>query len=84
MSGFEEKLQAVEEIIRSIEEGTMPLEDAVAAYKQGADLLVSAKGILDAKQQEIYVIQEGLKRVFEEDTDDVLSSVDAVTYDTTK
>lgn len=83
MGSFEEKLQAVEEIIRSIEEGKMSLEDAVAAYKQGADLLLSAKEILDAKQQEVYIIQEGLKSVFEEDTDGMPSSVDTMTHDTT-
>ena len=47
-AGFEEKLEAVQQLISRIESGTLPLEESVRRYEEGMNLLKT----LDAELQE--------------------------------
>ena len=49
---FEESLQALESIIDRIEQGEIGLEDSLAAYKQGEQLIKRCRTLLfDAEQR---------------------------------
>lgn len=48
--GFEEALQRLEEIVESMEEGEIPLEDLLRKYEEGSELLkVCGKRLRDAE-----------------------------------
>lgn len=49
---FEAALADLTEIVRQMEEGQLPLEQSLAAYKRGAELLqFCQKSLQDAEQQ---------------------------------
>ncbi|MEZ6196469.1 MAG: exodeoxyribonuclease VII small subunit [Planctomycetota bacterium] len=51
--GFEEKQGELEEIVRSLEEGEVPLEEAVARYQAGVKLVKELRGQLSAMEKKI-------------------------------
>ena len=56
---FEERLQAVQEIISGIEEGKMPLEDSVKQFEAGMKALAQLEGELKEMKRRITVLQDG-------------------------
>ncbi|MDN0076258.1 exodeoxyribonuclease VII small subunit [Crenobacter sp. SG2303] len=51
-ASFETALSQLEELIQAMESGDMPLEAALASYKQGIELIKLCQGKLaDAEQQ---------------------------------
>lgn len=54
---FEERLNALEALVKQMEAGGMPLEDAVKAYEQGAKLAQSLKKDLSAAQERLTVLK---------------------------
>jgi len=47
----------------------MPLEQSLAAYKRGAELLKLCQSALQDAQQQVKVLEEGILRDFERDHD---------------
>jgi exodeoxyribonuclease VII small subunit len=66
---FEAALAELEKIVSSMEAGQMPLEQSLAAYKRGAELLKLCQSALQDAQQQVKVLEEGMLRDFERDHD---------------
>jgi exodeoxyribonuclease VII small subunit len=63
---FEAALKELETIVENMEGGEMPLEQSLAAYKRGAELLKFCQAALRDAQQQVKVLE-----------DDVLKNLDA-------
>ncbi|MBS0321249.1 MAG: exodeoxyribonuclease VII small subunit [Proteobacteria bacterium] len=66
---FEAALAELESIVETMEGGTLPLKESLAAYKRGAELLQYCQGVLKAAEQEIQVLDKGVLRNFKADDD---------------
>ncbi len=53
----------LEEIVADMEAGRLSLEDSLAAYKRGAELLTFCRTRLEDAQQQVRVLEEGVLKV---------------------
>jgi len=67
---LEAALAELEKIVSSMEEGELPLEGSLAAYKRGAELLKYCQSALQDAQQQVKVLENGVLRDFKSDGDD--------------
>ena len=67
---LESALAELEKIVSSMEEGELPLERSLAAYKRGAELLKYCQAALQDAQQQVKVLEEGVLREFKSDGND--------------
>lgn len=67
---LESALAELEKIVSSMEEGELPLERSLAAYKRGAELLKYCQAALQDAQQQVKVLEDGVLRDFKSDGDD--------------
>lgn len=58
---FKEAQDELETIVRSLESGTLELEESLTLYERGVALLRSLKGRLDAAEQKIEVLMGELE-----------------------
>jgi exodeoxyribonuclease VII small subunit len=56
---FEDALRALEEIVRKLEGGEVPLDQSIALYERGEDLRKHCQARLDAAQARIEKIVAG-------------------------
>lgn len=56
---FEDALRALEEIVRKLESGEVPLDDSIALYERGEALRKHCQARLDAAQMRIEKIVAG-------------------------
>ena len=56
---FEEALRALEEVVRNLESGEVPLDDSIALYERGEELRKACQARLDAAQARIEKIVQG-------------------------
>jgi exodeoxyribonuclease VII small subunit len=61
---FETALAELETIVATMEDGRMPLADALAAYKRGAELLQYCQAALKDAQQQVQVLERGVLKAF--------------------
>ena len=61
---FEAALAELEQVVAEMEAGQLPLEDALAAYKRGADLLQQCRVRLEDAQQQVRILEEGTLKNF--------------------
>jgi exodeoxyribonuclease VII small subunit len=61
---FESSLAELEKIVESMEEGQMPLEQSLAAYKRGAELLKVCQAQLQDAQQQVKILENGVLKNF--------------------
>ena len=54
---FEKALEELETIVAKMEEGKLPLEESLAAYQRGAELLRHCEGKLSAAQARISILE---------------------------
>ncbi len=54
---FESALAELEKIVASMEAGQLPLEQSLAAYKRGAELLKYCQGALAEVQQQVKILE---------------------------
>jgi exodeoxyribonuclease VII small subunit len=66
---LEAALAELEKIVASMEEGQLPLEQSLAAYKRGAELLKFCQAALQDAQQQVKVLEDGIPRDFKSDDD---------------
>jgi len=66
---FESALAELEKIVSSMEAGQMPLEQSLAAYKRGAELLKFCQAALQDAQQQVKILENGILRDFKSDDD---------------
>lgn len=63
--GFEAALSELEQVVADMESGKLSLEDSLAAYKRGAELLQACRVRLDDAQQQVRVLEEGTLKAFQ-------------------
>ncbi|QZD88019.1 exodeoxyribonuclease VII small subunit [Qipengyuania psychrotolerans] len=56
---FEEALRALEDVVRNLESGEVPLDDSIALYERGEELRKACQARLDAAQARIEKIVQG-------------------------
>jgi exodeoxyribonuclease VII small subunit len=54
---FEKALEELETIVARMEEGKLPLEESLAAYQRGAELLKHCEGKLSAAHARIAILE---------------------------
>lgn len=63
-SSFESALSELESIVERMESGKLSLEDALAAYQRGVEVLRYCQNALQAADQKIRVLDAGESREF--------------------
>lgn len=61
---FETALAELEQVVADMESGKLTLEDSLAAYKRGAELLSYCRSRLDDAQHQVRVLEEGVLKDF--------------------
>ena len=61
---FETALAELEKIVEAMEEGQMPLEQSLGAYKRGAELLKFCQAQLHDAQQQVKILENGVLKNF--------------------
>ena len=56
---FEDALRALEDVVRKLESGEVPLDDSISLYERGEDLRKHCQARLDAAQARIEKIDAG-------------------------
>ena len=67
---FESALAELENIVTRMEGGQLPLEQSLAAYKRGAELLKFCQAQLADAQQQVKVLEAGALKNLAGDDDD--------------
>ena len=66
---FEQAVGELEAIVQRMENGTLSLEESLAAYRRGAELAAHCRKALAAVQQQVKVLEGELLRPFDADAD---------------
>ncbi|MBC7781701.1 MAG: exodeoxyribonuclease VII small subunit [Proteobacteria bacterium] len=61
---FEAALAELEKIVAGMEAGQLSLEDSLACYRRGAELLQYCDGQLQAVQSQVKVLEDGMLKDF--------------------
>ena len=56
---FEESVKRLEEIVRHLEAGDLPLEESLTLFEEGASLVKNCTSILDGAEQKVVLLREG-------------------------
>ena len=59
-SSFEDHLRAVEESIRRLESGDIPLEDSIDLYAGAMEHLKACHGFLEAAEARLEIVRQGV------------------------
>ena len=59
---FEESLSRLDEIVRHLEKGDLPLSDSLRLFEEGTALLASAGKMLDEAEQKVVKLKKGPDR----------------------
>ena len=59
---FEESLSRLEEIVRHLEKGDMPLNESLALYEEGTGLISACSKMLDEAEQKVVKLKKGPDR----------------------
>ncbi|MGC8461180.1 MAG: exodeoxyribonuclease VII small subunit [Candidatus Dormibacteria bacterium] len=66
---YEQAIEELDTLIAKLERGSVPLNDAIAAYERGAKLIAHCNSLLEATEQKITALTSGGTEVpFEPDT----------------
>lgn len=63
---FEQSMARLDEIVRHLEKGDMPLNDSLALFEEGAALIRSCEKQLDEAEQKVVKLRKGPDRQPEE------------------
>jgi len=64
MPTFEAALAELEQVVADMESGKLPLEESLAAYQRGAELLRQCRSRLDEAQQQVRILEDGSLKAF--------------------
>lgn len=59
---FERALEELETIVQQMEDGTLSLDQSLAAYRRGAELVKSCESALEHVKEQVRVLDGGLLR----------------------
>ena len=54
---FEESLKRLEEIVKHLERGDLPLEDSLSLFEEGTKLIHSCSTMLEAAEQKVSLLR---------------------------
>lgn len=63
---FEQSLARLEEIVRHLEKGDIPLSDSLALFEEGTALISGCSAMLDEAEQKVVKLRKGADRTPEE------------------
>lgn len=63
-ASYENALEELEQLIARIESGQLPLEQLLSGYQRGAELLAFCRSKLDAVEQQIKLLDEGVVKAW--------------------
>lgn len=63
---FEQSLQRLDEIVRHLEKGDLPLSDSLALFEEGTGLLAYCSKMLESAEQKVVKLRKGADRQPEE------------------
>ncbi|XXJ18702.1 exodeoxyribonuclease VII small subunit [Desulfovibrio caledoniensis] len=75
-TSFEDRLERLKLVVEQLERGDLPLEEGVALYKEGLELVKACGKQLETARHEVKLVSEGLVREF-----DVLEALTSDTED---
>jgi len=61
---FETAMADLEQLVADMESGKLSLEESLAAYKHGAELMAFCRERLDDAQQQVRMLEEGVLKDF--------------------
>lgn len=61
---FEAALAELEQVVADMESGKLPLEESLAAYQRGAELLQQCRSRLEDAQQQVRILEDGTLKNF--------------------
>ncbi len=56
---YEEAMQQLEEIVRRLEKGDVPLEESLALFEKGSGLIARCSKLLDEAEQKVIRLKKG-------------------------
>lgn len=56
---FEQAMQRLEEIVRQLERGDVPLDDSLALFEEGSSLIAQCSKQLDEAEQKVVMLKKG-------------------------
>ena len=56
---FEEAMARIDEIVRALEKGEQPLDDALSLFEEGTELIKRCSKLLDDAEQRVVKLQKG-------------------------
>jgi len=59
---FEQSIQRLDEIVRHLESGDMPLGDSLSLFEEGTRLIASCTSMLDDAEQKVVKLKKGADR----------------------
>ena len=59
---FEQSLSRLEEIVRHLEKGDLPLSESLALYEEGTGLIAACSGMLEEAEQKVVKLKKGPDR----------------------
>ena len=59
---FEQSIQRLDEIVRHLESGDMPLSDSLALFEEGTGLIAACTSMLDEAEQKVVKLKKGADR----------------------
>lgn len=63
---FEQSLARLDEIVRHLEKGDLPLSDSLSLFEEGTGLLSACSAMLDEAEQKVVKLRKGPDRQPEE------------------
>ena len=58
---FEQAMDRLEEIVKKLESGAAPLDESIALFSEGAELVKTCTAILDEAEQKVKILTESEK-----------------------
>jgi len=59
---FEQSIQRLDEIVRHLENGDMPLGDSLSLFEEGTKLISACTAMLDEAEQKVVKLKKGADR----------------------
>ncbi len=69
---FEQRLSRLQEIVKALEEDTLPLDQGMAFYKEGMECANVCRTLLEQAKHEVSIWKDGQEKSFEQQNKDAI------------
>ena len=59
LESFEQKIERLQQIVKQLDEGTLPLHEGMKLYKEGVDCAKSCRKLLDDANHQLTIWRDG-------------------------